>query len=132
MQASLKTKSNEVDSPTKTSQDLTGLKKGFSSTPDLKVLVPAISLEELKKATTKVFKAKTDLDLVQPKHVDPDSKMGDQRGYFTLPSRGKLKKLPPPTMPPPPIPQSEVVVMKSPEKTKVASPIMSSFKPESE
>ena len=131
----MKSKSNEVDtvlSPTKTSQDFTGLKKGFSSTPDLKVLVPTISLEELKKATTKVFKAKTDLDLYQPKPVDPDSKMGDQRGYFTLPSRGKLKKLPPPTMPPPPIPQSEVVVVKSPEKSKITSPIMSSFKPESE
>ena len=133
MQASsLKTKSSEdPSSPSKASQDLTGLKKGFSSTPDLKVLVPSISLEELKKATTKVFKAKTDLDL-RPPTQDPEAKVCDQRGYFTLPSRGKLKKLPPPTMPPPPIPQSEVVVVKSPEKTKVTSPVMSSFKPESE
>ena len=135
----MKTKSSEDPcSPTspseaKASQDLTGLKKGFSSTPDLKVLVPSISLEELKKATTKVFKAKTDLDLYQPKPAqDPEAKVCDQRGYFTLPSRGKLKKLPPPTMPPPPIPQSEMVVVKSPEKSKVTSPVMSSFKPESE
>ena len=135
MQASsLKTKSSEDPSSpsSKASQDLTGLKKGFSSTPDLKVLVPSISLEELKKATTKVFKAKTDLDLRPPPKQDPEAKVADQRGYFTLPSRGKLKKLPPPTMPPPPIPQSEVVVVKSPEKTKVTSPVMSSFKPESE
>ena len=142
----MKSKSAE-DSATsnKPSQDPVsngGLRKGFSSTPDLKTTtnVPLIPLEELKVkigVKTSVSGAKTDLDLNQIHHVhQDDGKVGDQRGYFTLPGR-RSKKLPPPDHapppPPPPPPPTEVMLVKSPEKTsptKNTSPIMSSFKPD--
>merc|ERR1719192_2838060 len=73
LQASKKSSSSE--DPTKPSQDLVvsngGLRKGFSSTPDLKSTteVPLIPLEELKiKIGVKTNVSKTDLDLSQPHH----------------------------------------------------------------
>ena len=144
MQLQASKKSSSAEDPTKPSQDLVvsngGLRKGFSSTPDLKSTteVPLIPLEELKiKIGVKTNVSKTDLDLSQPHHMQDDGKVGDQRGYFTLPGR-RSKKLPPPDHappppPPPPPPSSEVMLVKSPEKTsptKNTSPIMSSFKPD--
>ena len=103
------------------------LRKGFHSTPDLKngSIPSVIPLAELKAFQ---FKAKTDLDICIAK---PLKEVNDQRGYFTLP--GRKLKLPPPNHAPPPIPiTSEVMVVKSPEKPQVSSPIMSSFKPEND
>lgn len=124
LQASMKSKSAEESNG--------GNLKKVSSTPDLKssVQVPLIPLEELKNAV----KSKTDLDLNQRHlmHYD-DGKVGDQRGYFTLPGR---RKLPPPETPPPPPPPPQegvLVTVKSPEKTASSpnkSPVMSSFKPD--
>ena len=116
LQASKKSSSSE--DPTKPSQDLVvsngGLRKGFSSTPDLKSTteVPLIPLEELKiKIGVKTNVSKTDLDLSQPHHMQDDGKVGDQRGYFTLPGR-RSKKLPPPDHAPPPPPPPPLSILK--------------------
>ena len=142
-QASLKSKSPEQEkatSPTSSQDGSSNLRKGFHSTPDLKSgsQPPTIPLEELKAFQ---FKAKTDMDICNW----PSKEVNDQRGYFTLP--GRKLKLPPPdhapppppvddNLPPPPPPvtsvASEVMVVKSPEKTNVTSPTMSSFKPEND
>ena len=68
------------------------------------------------------------------------NEVNDQRGYFTLPGRRKNLKLAPKSLlpppdhapPPPPIVSSEVMLVKSPEKPTVTSPVMSSFKPEND
>ena len=118
------------------------LRKGFHSTPDLKnglnfppnnSTTPMDLASELK---TFQFKAKTDLDIICMNR--PLNEVNDQRGYFTLPGRGKNlklapKSLPPPDHAPPPPPvASEVMLVKSPEKPTVTSPVMSSFKPEND
>jgi hypothetical protein len=157
LQASLKW-SKSTDNSSNTQQNIVQLGKGFSSTPDLKMSdmngVPLVSVEDLMKKH-----AKTDLDLNQPTHHfnQDNGKVGDQRGYFTLPGRRGLKKfedgngsyrsigkirpltattarsLPPPDHAPPPPPvTSEVVILDkkailSPDKS--LSPVMSSFKP---
>ena len=125
----MKSKSNDdTKSSSPGLNGLNGLKKGFSSTPDLKAnnSVPLMPLEELK--TT--LKAKTDIDLIDL-HVTSD--LSANRGYFTLPSSNKLKKFPPPEHAPPPPPVEVMMKVKSPEKANnnVTSPIMSSFKPDS-
>ena len=130
----------EKDSPTSTSGLL---RKGFHSTPDLNKnglnfppnnsTTPMDLASELK---TFQFKAKTDLDIICMNR--PLNEVNDQRGYFTLPGRGKNlklapKSLPPPDHAPPPPPvASEVMLVKSPEKPTVTSPVMSSFKPEND
>ena len=112
------------------------LRKGFHSTPDLKNglnFPPNNNTLDLAELKTFQFKAKTDLDICINR---PLNEVNDQRGYFTLPGR-KLKlapkSLPPPDHAPPPPPvTSEVMLVKSPEKPTVTSPVMSSFKPEND
>ena len=121
-------------------------KEGFHSTPDLNknggLNFPpnnSSTLDLASELKTFQYSAKTDLDIICMNRP-LSNEVNDQRGYFTLPGRRKNLKLAPKSLlpppdhapPPPPVVTSEVMLVKSPEKPTVTSPVMSSFKPEND